>query len=70
MQYGCGRLGLVLGGWRVELEYSFNMQESHFLELSIIEEYHKSQQYEEKYFDSVVDGMEEEGKLICPVCHA
>ncbi|MCJ8748565.1 hypothetical protein PDJAM_G00166180 [Pangasius djambal] len=39
-------------------------------ELSIIEEYHKSQQYEEKYFDSVVDGMEEEGKLICPVCHA
>lgn len=41
-----------------------------FLELSIIEEYHKSQQYEEKYFDSVVDGIEEEGKLICPVCHA
>ncbi|XP_060768292.1 RPA-interacting protein [Neoarius graeffei] len=39
-------------------------------ELSIIEEYHKSQQYEEKYFDSVVDGIEEEGKLICPVCHA
>ncbi|KAF4073017.1 hypothetical protein AMELA_G00253970 [Ameiurus melas] len=39
-------------------------------ELSIIEEYHKSKQYEEKYFDSVVDGMEEDGKLICPVCHA
>ncbi|KAB5522427.1 hypothetical protein PHYPO_G00159410 [Pangasianodon hypophthalmus] len=39
-------------------------------ELSIIEEYHKTQQFEEKYFDSVVDGMEEERKLICPVCHA
>ncbi|XP_053473989.1 RPA-interacting protein isoform X1 [Ictalurus furcatus] len=39
-------------------------------ELSIIEEYHKSQQYEEMYFDSIVDGMEEDGKLICPVCHA
>ncbi|KAK1787874.1 hypothetical protein P4O66_016351 [Electrophorus voltai] len=37
-------------------------------ELSIIEEYHKNQQYEEQYFSSVVDGMEEEGKLICPVC--
>ncbi|NP_001187855.1 RPA-interacting protein [Ictalurus punctatus] len=39
-------------------------------ELSIIEEYHKSQQYEELYLDSIVDGMEEDGKLICPVCHA
>ncbi|KAK2816299.1 hypothetical protein Q7C36_022570 [Tachysurus vachellii] len=38
-------------------------------ELSIIEEYHKSLQYEEKYLDSVVDGMAEEEKLICPVCH-
>ncbi|KAG7314734.1 hypothetical protein KOW79_022037 [Hemibagrus wyckioides] len=38
-------------------------------ELAIIEEYHKSLQYEEKYFDSVVDGMEEEEKLICPICH-
>lgn len=38
-------------------------------ELSIIDEYHKSLQYEEKYFSSVVDGMEEEGKLICPICH-
>ncbi|KAK3508828.1 hypothetical protein QTP70_009604 [Hemibagrus guttatus] len=38
-------------------------------ELAIIEEYHKSLQYEEKYFNSVVDGMEEEEKLICPVCH-
>ncbi|KAM9440878.1 RPA-interacting protein [Clarias gariepinus] len=39
-------------------------------ELTIIEEYHKSLQYEEKYLDSVVDEMEDEGKLICPVCHA
>ncbi|KAI5089250.1 RPA-interacting protein isoform X1 [Silurus meridionalis] len=38
--------------------------------LAIIEEYHKSQQFEEKYFNSVVEGMEEEGKLICPMCHA
>ncbi|MCI4394365.1 hypothetical protein PGIGA_G00167790 [Pangasianodon gigas] len=46
------------------------LQELISQELSIIEEYHKTQQFEEKYFDSVVDGMEEEGKLICPVCHA
>ncbi|KAL6463840.1 hypothetical protein MHYP_G00282310 [Metynnis hypsauchen] len=38
-------------------------------ERSIIEEYHKSQQYEEQYLNVVVDGMEEDGKLICPVCH-
>ncbi|KAI4878118.1 hypothetical protein NFI96_025562 [Prochilodus magdalenae] len=38
-------------------------------ERSIIEEYHKSQQYEEQYLNVVVDGMEENGKLICPVCH-
>ncbi|XP_062844976.1 RPA-interacting protein [Trichomycterus rosablanca] len=39
-------------------------------ELSIIDEYQKSQQYEEKYLNSVVDNLEEEkGKLICPVCH-
>ncbi|XP_036436419.1 RPA-interacting protein [Colossoma macropomum] len=38
-------------------------------ERSIIEEYHKSQQYEEQYLSVVVDGMEEDGKLICPVCH-
>ncbi|XP_076867804.1 RPA-interacting protein [Brachyhypopomus gauderio] len=37
-------------------------------ELFIIEEYHRGQQSEEQYFSSVVDGMEEEGKLICPVC--
>ncbi|XP_066518189.1 RPA-interacting protein [Hoplias malabaricus] len=39
-------------------------------ERSIIEEYYKSQQYEEKYLSVVVDGMEESGKLICPVCNA
>ncbi|KAL7838120.1 hypothetical protein AOLI_G00265240 [Acnodon oligacanthus] len=38
-------------------------------ERSIIEEYHKSQQYEERYLNVVVDGMEDDGKLICPVCH-
>ncbi|KAG9281704.1 RPA-interacting protein [Astyanax mexicanus] len=38
-------------------------------ERSIIEEYHKSQQYEEQYLNVVVEGMEEDGKLICPVCH-
>ncbi|XP_072517846.1 RPA-interacting protein [Salminus brasiliensis] len=38
-------------------------------ERSIIEEYHKSQQYEEQYLNLVVDGMEEVGRLICPVCH-
>ncbi|KAI5615582.1 RPA-interacting protein isoform X1 [Silurus asotus] len=39
-------------------------------EFAIIEEYHKSEQFEEKYFNSVVEGMEEEGNLICPMCHA
>ncbi|XP_030648871.1 RPA-interacting protein [Chanos chanos] len=38
-------------------------------ELSIIEEYEKSQQEEEQYLNSVVEGMEENGYVICPVCH-
>ncbi|KAJ8412367.1 hypothetical protein AAFF_G00127030 [Aldrovandia affinis] len=38
-------------------------------ELSIIEEYEKSMTYEERYLNAVVEGMEEEGQIICPVCH-
>ncbi|XP_018597465.1 RPA-interacting protein isoform X2 [Scleropages formosus] len=37
-------------------------------ELLIIEEYEKSMRYEEKYLDAVVEGMEGEGQIICPVC--
>ncbi|KAJ8275812.1 hypothetical protein COCON_G00075640 [Conger conger] len=37
-------------------------------ELSIIEEYEKSMQYEEGYLNSVVEGMEEGGQIVCPIC--
>uniref|UniRef100_A0A3B3TC31 RPA interacting protein n=2 Tax=Paramormyrops kingsleyae TaxID=1676925 RepID=A0A3B3TC31_9TELE len=37
-------------------------------ELSIIEEYEKSLQYEECYLSSVVEGLDEEKRVICPVC--
>ncbi|KAJ8343053.1 hypothetical protein SKAU_G00329810 [Synaphobranchus kaupii] len=37
-------------------------------ELSIIEEYEKSMQYEEGYLNAVVQGMEEEGQIVCPIC--
>ncbi|XP_029555424.1 RPA-interacting protein isoform X1 [Salmo trutta] len=38
-------------------------------ELSIIEEYEKSMQFEEQYLNSVVEGLEGERQIICPVCH-
>ncbi|KAL4660597.1 RPA-interacting protein isoform X2 [Arapaima gigas] len=37
-------------------------------ELSIIEEYEKGMQYEEQYLNAVVEEMETEGQIICPVC--
>ncbi|KAL0994777.1 hypothetical protein UPYG_G00127030, partial [Umbra pygmaea] len=43
-------------------------QELVFQEFSIIEEYEKSLQFEEQYLNSVVDGIEEERQIICPVC--
>lgn len=38
-------------------------------ELSIIEEYEKSMQFEEQYLNSVVEGLEGERQIICPICH-
>lgn len=38
-------------------------------EMSIITEYEKTVQNEEQYLNSVVEGMEAEKQLICPVCH-
>uniref|UniRef100_A0A4W5P6X7 RPA interacting protein n=1 Tax=Hucho hucho TaxID=62062 RepID=A0A4W5P6X7_9TELE len=38
-------------------------------ELSIIEEYEKSMRFEEQYLNSVVEGLEGERQIICPVCH-
>ncbi|XP_054615990.1 RPA-interacting protein isoform X2 [Dunckerocampus dactyliophorus] len=38
-------------------------------EISIMEEYERNQQFEEQYFSSVVEGMEET-HIICPLCHA
>ncbi|KAJ8266296.1 hypothetical protein GJAV_G00128800 [Gymnothorax javanicus] len=38
-------------------------------ELSIIEEYEKSMQYDEGYLNAVLDGMEEGGQIVCPICH-
>ncbi|KAM6969766.1 RPA-interacting protein [Aplochiton taeniatus] len=39
-------------------------------ELSLIEEYEKSIQFEEQYLASVVEGMEEgQRHIICPICH-
>ncbi|XP_035289547.1 RPA-interacting protein isoform X2 [Anguilla anguilla] len=37
-------------------------------ELLIIEEFEKSMQYEERYLNAVVEGMEEEGQIVCPIC--
>lgn len=39
-------------------------------ELLILEEYNNSMQYEEQYINSVLEGMEASGQIICPVCHA
>ncbi|XP_077079189.1 RPA-interacting protein [Siphateles boraxobius] len=38
-------------------------------ELLILEEYNRSVCYEEQYLDSVLEGMEPGGRIICPVCH-
>ncbi|CAM4547170.1 hypothetical protein PO909_026668 [Leuciscus waleckii] len=38
-------------------------------ELSILEEYNRSVRYEEQYLDSVLEGMEQGGRIICPICH-
>ncbi|KAG7483730.1 hypothetical protein MATL_G00041450 [Megalops atlanticus] len=38
-------------------------------ELLIIEEYEKSMQFEEGFLNAVVEGMEENGQIICPICH-
>ncbi|XP_062341820.1 RPA-interacting protein [Osmerus eperlanus] len=39
-------------------------------ELSIIEEFERGLQMEEQYLNSVVEGMEAEKEIICPICHA
>ncbi|XP_051524107.1 RPA-interacting protein [Myxocyprinus asiaticus] len=39
-------------------------------ELLILEEYQNSMQYEEQYLNSVLEGMEQCGGIICPICHA
>ncbi|NP_001038853.1 RPA-interacting protein [Danio rerio] len=39
-------------------------------ELAILEEYNNSMRYEEQYLDSVLEGMDQGGQIICPVCHA
>ncbi|KAK9975365.1 hypothetical protein ABG768_023415 [Culter alburnus] len=39
-------------------------------ELSILEEYNSSVRYEEQYLNSVLEGMEQGGQIICPICHA
>ncbi|KAM3864094.1 RPA-interacting protein [Diretmus argenteus] len=45
-------------------------QELMSYELSIINEYERNQQFEEKYISSMVEGMEEEEmQIICPICH-
>ncbi|XP_071759231.1 RPA-interacting protein [Centroberyx gerrardi] len=39
-------------------------------ELSIIEEYERNLQFEERYISSIVEEMEEEQmQIICPICH-
>ncbi|MBN3308312.1 RIPA protein, partial [Amia calva] len=37
-------------------------------ERSIIDEYEQNLLYEEQYLDALVEGMEAEGQIICPVC--
>ncbi|KAJ7997356.1 hypothetical protein DPEC_G00228130 [Dallia pectoralis] len=44
-------------------------QELLFEEHCIIEEYEKSMQFEEQYLRSVVERLEEESRIICPLCH-
>ncbi|XP_051966290.1 RPA-interacting protein [Xyrauchen texanus] len=39
-------------------------------ELLILEEYQNSMQYEEQYLNSMLEGMEQCGEIICPICHA
>ncbi|ROL53808.1 RPA-interacting protein A [Anabarilius grahami] len=39
-------------------------------ELSILEEYNSSVRYEEQYLNSVLEGIEQGGQVICPICHA
>ncbi|XP_067296456.1 RPA-interacting protein [Pseudorasbora parva] len=39
-------------------------------ELLILEEYNRSVCYEEQYLDSVLEAMEQGGRIICPICHA
>lgn len=38
------------------------------LEMSIIEEFERNQQFEQQYISSVVEGMDEM-HIICPICH-
>ncbi|KAI1903546.1 hypothetical protein AGOR_G00028300 [Albula goreensis] len=38
-------------------------------EVLILEEFEKSMQFEEGYLNAVVEGMEDTGQIICPICH-
>ncbi|XP_077590788.1 RPA-interacting protein [Stigmatopora nigra] len=43
-------------------------QELQSYEISIIEEYERNQQFEQEYLSYVVEGIEEQAQLICPIC--
>ncbi len=61
------RVGIVLNADVSHLKLNFCFSSS---ELLILEEYNNSMQYEEQYINSVLEGMEASGQIICPVCHA
>lgn len=39
-------------------------------ELAILEDYHRNMQFEEQALNALVEGMEDCGLIICPVCFA